>query len=634
MAKKKISGKPPVSNSQHQTTKTAQNYYLILGCILLITILVYKKVCGFEITNFDDDQSILMNPYIQDFSWSGIKKMFTGYNLGMYAPVGIMFYSFLYSINGADAQVFHTASLLLHLCNIILVFWVLRILLKDNWKSLAITALFALHPLNTEPVAWISANTTLLFNSLLLVAIIAYTFYKSSGKYYFLIITGIFFLFSILVKSAAVTLTPILLIIDYFFYKINRKAILEKIPFLILTLIFSYMTFVSRNNDMMGVQFISNKYNFFERIMMVAHTIPFYLTKFLIPINLSFNYPFPENGQWPILYYFTLLLLPLLFILIYYLGKKNKWVFFGFIFYMATISVMLPLFTVGNFELRSDRYNYLGIVGLSLVLLEIVTGVLKDSKKSLFVISALSLVFGIISYGRADAWQNSMAIWDDGIKKNPEQCMPYFNKGVTCAATLGNDEALKYYYIAIEKDSTYFPAYINIGNIMFSRNNYEEAYKFFKKGYELDTTQIEIARSVVVCAMKARNFDLAFVEGQNLISRFPSYANGYGVVANVYNDSGKYEEALQLASKGIALDSNAYDCYFQKGFAEIKLNLFANAINSYNLAEKIKADDPYLYFNRAFAYNFSQQLDKGCIDMKKAKDLGVPNCDPYLATCL
>lgn len=630
---KKLQGKTTITTSKPKVVNTAQYYYIFLGLILLATFLVYKKVCAFEITNFDDDQSILMNPYIQDFSWNGIKKMFTGYNLGMYAPIGILFFSFLYNINGADANVFHTASLLLHLCNIILVFWALRRLLKDNWKSLAITAIFALHPLNTESVAWISANTTLLFNGLLLVAIITYTYYKSTGKYYFLIITGLFFLLSILIKSAAVTLTPILLIIDYFFYKIDKKALLEKIPFLILTLIFGYMTFISRNNDIIGVQFISNKFNFFERIMMVAHTIPFYISKFLIPINLSFNYPFPENDKWPLMYYLSLIISPLLFILIFYLGKKSKWILFGFLFYLATISVMLPFFTVGNFELRYDRYNYLGIIGLALLLLEIMIVVLKDSKKSIFIFSALSLLFGAISFNRADAWQNSMAIWDDGIKKNPEQCTAYFNKGVTSATILGNDVALKYYHIAIEKDSTYFPAYINIGNIMFTRNNYEEAYKFFKKGYELDTTQIEIARSVVVCAMKAKNFELAYSEGQNLLSRFPRYAKGHGTVANVYNDSGKYEEALQLATKGITLDQNEYDCYFQKGFAEIKLNRFADAINSYNLAEKIKTDDPYLYYNRAFAYNFSQEINKGCIDMKKAKDMGVPNCDQYLATC-
>ncbi len=633
MAKKTIQTRQPKMERPAQQAGLEQYGIVFLAMILLGTFLVYKKVSGFEISNFDDDQSILMNPYIQDFSWQGIKKMFTGYNLGMYAPIGIMFYSFLYSINGADANVFHTASLLLHLVNIILVFWVLKRLFKDIWKPLAITAIFALHPLNTEPVAWISANTTLLFNGFLLGAILCYTFYKSSQRYYFLILTGLLFISAILIKSAAVTLTPILLIIDFFFYKVDRKALVEKMPFLGLTLLFGYITFVSRNNDMMGVQFVSNKYNFFDRILMIVQTIPFYLSKFLVPVNLCFNYPFPENGEWTPIYYASLLILPIIFILIYLLGKRSKWILFGFLFYLASISVMLPLFTVGNFELRYDRYNYLGIIGLSLVLIEILLLFTKDLKRTFFIAVCISLIFGYISYIRADAWTNSMAIWDDGIKKHPEQCTPYFNKGVTAASILGNDEALKYYYIAIEKDSTYYPAYINIGNILFNRTDFTGAYRYYKKAITLDSSQAEIMHSVVVCAMKSKNSDLAFIETEHLLSRFPRFAKGYGTYANILNDMGKHEEALQIAIKGISIDGAEYDCYFQKGFAEIKLSKYADALNSYNVAEGIRTDDPYLYFNRAFAYNLSQQHEKGCIDMKKAKALGAPNCDPYLAAC-
>lgn len=632
---KKISNSKTIRVAPSNTIALYDKYpLLILGFILFVTFLIYKKVSGFEITNFDDDQSILMNPYIQDMSIEGIKKMFTGYNLGMYAPIGLMFYGFLYSINGADAAIFHSASLFLHLCNIMLVFWTMNRLFKDNWRALAISAIFALHPLNTEAIAWISANTTLLSNGFLLSALLSYTYYKSHQKGIYLLLTLVLFLLAILVKSAAVTLTPLLLLIDYYFYKIDKKSLVEKIPFLVLTLFFGYMTFVSRSDDMMGIQLTGVKYSLFERMMMIANTIPFYLSKFLAPIDLCFNYPFPTDGSWPMIYYISLLLLPTIFIIIYFLGKKDKWIVFGFLFYLISISVMLPLFTVGNFELRYDRYNYLGIIGLALVMIELLLLIIKNIQKTLVLSMVLSLLLALVSFTRADAWANSMAIWDDGIKKNPDQCMAYFNKGVTAAAISGNEEALTYYKIAIEKDPKYFPAYINIGNIMFNRNNYAESYKYFKKAFYINSSNPEIAKSIVVCALKAQMLDSAYADGKKLTTLFPKYANGYGAFANVLNDMGKYEEALTVAQKGIRIDPKAYDCYFQKGFSEIKMTNYASAIESYNKAEIIKAGDPFLYYNRAFAYNLLQQIDKGCIDMKKAKDLGAPNCDPYLSTCL
>lgn len=456
--------------------------WLLLG-ILLTTILSYWSALDHPFTFLDDQQQVVQNPNIRSLSLSSLKAIFSSTSVGMYQPITTLIYALIFSIAELEPFAYHFTSLLFHLANCLLVFFFLKEFKIKLWPAVILTGLFALHPMQVESVAWVSAFSNLVFSFFYLLALISYMRFKEQAGLKFLYLSLAFFIFSCFSKASAVSLPLVLLAIDLYHDKgIKLKSVLQKLPFFIIALIFSIITIQSR--EAAGhLSDLSLTFDWFDRIFLISYSILFYPWQFIDPIKLSAFYPYPElnDALLPLAFYLAFPMLLFLIWLLYRFRKQSK-LYLGALIFFFILAPTLHFIPVGN-QLSTDRYLYLPMIGL---LLMISIGLDRIPKKGLKIawLSALILL-AILSYHRADVWKNDRAIWTDVISKYPKVAQAYNNLGSYQLLEGKKQAAFKNFDKAIQLKPYYADAYNNRGNLLSQAGKSEAAINDFNKALEL-----------------------------------------------------------------------------------------------------------------------------------------------------
>ena len=331
--------------------------------LIAVTAIIYSRALQGSITFMDDDYYILKNPYIRDLSWHGIVSIFTSFYNYNYHPFTTLTWLLVYSLFKLNPLPYHLVNVLLHLVNVWLVFRLALRLSSRDTAAFVVAALFALHPMHVESVAWISETKDVLYTAFYLLACLAYLQYIGNGgkaKHYMLMTA--FFIASLFSKPAAVTLPLLLVVIDiYKGRSINAKTLLEKTPLLVISLIFAALTVMSQRAGG-ALHDLSADYSITNRIFLFTSGLSIYLLKLVAPIGQSAIYYFPNTtaGLLPWPYYASMPFLIAVVCLTAWLIRKShikKDAIFGICFFLVTISVMLQIVTVGS-ALIADRYTY------------------------------------------------------------------------------------------------------------------------------------------------------------------------------------------------------------------------------------------------------------------------------------
>jgi hypothetical protein len=401
--------------------KNVRNKRLDLQYILFIfltVIGVYWQVYKFKFLVGWDDQWFVINHYTSDgFTVLNIRHILRDYFLGQYAPVNQLYYTLIYSVFGYDPRWFHTGSLIIHLINSTLVFLVTTKILNFtskgdniNIKFVAfITALlFAISPINIESVAWISASKVLLYALFYLSSLHCYLKYilEKKLKYYFFTIA--FFLLSFGSKEQAVTLPVCLLLFDFLSGKrLDSKALwLEKSIFIVLSIVFCVVSIRSQDIDASETNF----YHLSDRIILAFYTFSDYLTKCVLPVNLSYLYPFPfKNGAPVPLWLLTYPIVLLTAIFSFRKFYQTKWLIFGVVFFTIHIVLVINLVSLARHSLSADRYVYISSVGIYFLLAYITVILIKIfNKKWIFrFLGMYCLYFITYSYSHLNVWRDA-----------------------------------------------------------------------------------------------------------------------------------------------------------------------------------------------------------------------------------
>ena len=345
--------------------------------LILITIAVFASIIGHDFLYNWDDQWVVINKYTDaGLDRKNLWAVLTEFYHGQYAPFNELSYILIHAVYGYSPVAFHAASLLWHAANTVLLFLFLNRLLKmiPNNPLLGRSAnmawicvlLWAVHPVNVEPVAWISASKILVYAFFYLAALLLYLHYiecSGLGKYIGLLVL---FVASFLGKEQAVVLPLAFLLVDYV---TSRKCgvgylLLEKAPFLILALFLGIVTIISQGDG-------GNmpEYSLWQRLLFCGYTLYEYMVKAVLPMNLMYLYPFPTtpDGKMPLMMYvYPLMILAAVYIV--YVFRKERMLVFGTLFFLVHLLVAIHLISISRFAIVADRYNYLAMVGPLLVI--------------------------------------------------------------------------------------------------------------------------------------------------------------------------------------------------------------------------------------------------------------------------
>lgn len=401
-----------------------------IAALILATVIVYFPILGNDFLIYWDDKWQVMNYYTEGgIHVDNFRAIVTEFYYGQYSPLNAILYVFIYTLFGYNPLVFHLVSLLLHTGCVCLVYWIVRRIFKQTNRihirqapAIAwITALiFAVHPMNVEAVAWISASKILVYSFFFLVASYTYMLFLDHRKPGFYILTLILFILSFGGKEQAVVF-PVWLVMLYGLlgYSLeSRRVWVQVVPFFLLALFFGIVTMLS--NAASGTGILSDQASFplWQRLVLCCYSLFEYIAKFIFPYNLLYLYPFPiligeALPAWMLFY-------PAFIAVIGITLHKYilKWpVAIGLMFFIINMALLLHIIPMPRFTVVADRYMYLPCIGLAFIVAYYFTELVISKRgmiRSLIIggFTGFLLYFCIYSNFRSRDWKDT-----DSIKK-------------------------------------------------------------------------------------------------------------------------------------------------------------------------------------------------------------------------
>ncbi len=447
--KKTVAKQPSKSMKKKEVQPSKFKKFRVYPLLILgLTLLVYTSSLQHDfIYNWDDSGYIIDNEVIHELSSENIKTIFSSFYFHNYHPITTISYAIEYALVGESPFLYHLNNLIFHLLNTLLVFWLILLIKPKKYDWAAIVAfLFALHPMHVESVAWISERKDVLYAFFFLASLISYLYYKTKDKKIrYLVYSFIFFLLSCLSKSMAVTLPLVLILIDFYLDKesLNFKIFLHKlwkfgigkIHFFAVSLLFGILAIKSQDT---AIQDLNPLLTIYERISVLAYTFMLYFLKVFAPIKLSAMYPYPLKtaGVLPLEYLLAPIAIVIIAVLLIIYRKKLKELFFGLLFFLITIAVVIQFVPVGGVIL-SERYTYLPYLGFFFMIGAFYQRIRFDKKfvlypfrKSFSILLLMMMAwFTYLSYDRISYWENGDVLFTDVIEKYPNFPFAYSNRG-------------------------------------------------------------------------------------------------------------------------------------------------------------------------------------------------------------
>jgi tetratricopeptide (TPR) repeat protein len=293
----------------------------------------------------------------------------------------------------------------------------------------------------------------------------------------------------LLAKAQAVTLPVVLLLIDYLTTrKADARLFLEKIPFFALALVFGIIAILAQKADEsinpVGISVLNS-------LFYAQYSIWVYFFKLAFPVNLTclYTYPFNDDGTVPVYVYLSPLIIPVLLGAIYLTRKKYKEVCFGILFFIVVIFPVLQFLPVGQ-AIVAERYSYIPYIGLFFIMAwffnKYRSQMKTPGKKALLNYTGIGvlLLFSLLTWNRTKVWADSVALWTDVMKKDPECLSAYVNRSYMYIQYKQYDLAIKDCDAGLALDSTHYKLYINRGTAYRDMAVYDLALKNFTQAIE------------------------------------------------------------------------------------------------------------------------------------------------------
>jgi protein O-mannosyl-transferase len=594
--------------------------------VLTFTGILYIKSLFGELTTVDDDFYILKNPFLRDFSLHGVKAIFTSFYQTNYHPLTTLTFFLEYNWFGLNPIPYHLLNVVLHLANTWLVFRLAEQLSGKRLTALVVCILFAVHPLHVESVAWISERKDVLYAFFYLSSLLYYLRYLRSGykaQYYLLAL--LLFLASLFSKSAAVTLPVVMVIADWYTgRKITSRSIMEKIPFLLLSILFGVLAILSQHAGG-AINNYASAYSFVTKFFIFTSALCFYCIKLVLPAGLSILHYSPyilgNTLRW--YYYLSLPFLLLLTWLVVRRSPLRKEMIFGVCFFIAAISVMLQIIPVGSAYV-AERYTYVAYIGFFYIIGQWMSGITAGKWRNISIgaFAAITLFFSCLTWNRIDVWKDDTTLFNDLVDSNPEIYSAYLYRGDLRRSEGDLPGALDDYTKSIALNPEFAETYSKrsniydaIGNIRAARADYDilirlkpdYAIAYNNRGW--DNFQLG-------------NIQAAFADYDKAIAIDPNYAQAFNNRGWAYYKSGNMQAAIADYSKAISLSPRFDKPYYNRAAIRFEVGDFGAAIEDYNSILKLHPDDGRIYYQRAQARLDLKDHTGACADWQKALETG------------
>ena len=466
--------------------------HFIYILLVIITFIAFAPILSNGFISFDDDAYIYHNSNITTgLTGKNIGWAFTNIHANNYHPLTSLSHMLDCQLFKLNAGAHHSINLLLHIANTLLLFTILSRMTKRAWASAFVAALFAIHPLHVESVAWASERKDVLSTFFLMLTLLAYAGYTErpgAGRY---LLTLVLFVLGLLSKQMLVTVPFILLLLDYWplerFKKTKLSSLIlsaghltvEKIPFLILSAALGIVTVIVQHK--MGLLKTFSNYPFQWRIENAIVSYIIYIEKMFWPVNLAIFYPHPKGDItfWQVAG--SLLILLFITFLAIWKIRRRPYVAVGWLWFLVTLVPVIGIVQVG-LQGWADRYTYVPYIGLFIIIAwvacDLPAGV--QYQKTIFSLSAciILLSLGAKTFIQTLYWQNNIMLYSHAAEVVENNWWAYNFMGKALASEGEFGEAI----LQFEKSLKIYPQNITV--------NYEMGKAFLGAGDANDAIKL------------------------------------------------------------------------------------------------------------------------------------------------
>lgn len=593
---------------------------VVVLCLALaaLTFAAFQPALDNDFVGYDDTDYVTSNPWVQrGLNWDGVKWAFTATEAANWHPLTWLSHQLDVQCFGLNPAGHHLTSVLLHALNVVLLFLTLRCLTGALWRSLLVAALFGLHPLRVESVAWIAERKDVLSTAFWLLTTLAYARYvRLSGianlqakiAYALMLLC---FACGLMAKPMLVTLPCVLLLLDVwplqrFASKKLPDLVLEKLPLFVLSFVSCLITFFVQRSAGAVNETMSLGY----RLSNVLVSFVRYLGKIFWPGDLAFFYPHPHH--WPaLLVVASALLLGLVSLAAMLLRRSQPSLLIGWCWFLGTLVPVIGLVQVGQQSL-ADRYTYIPSVGILIALVWGVAARVAHRARWRSVLAALGGVAALACLGltreQVRVWKNTESLCRHAIAVNPDNYLAHDMLGAVLEKRGEYDAALREHQRALELKPDYADAHNNYGVALQHQGNLAGAVEQYQRALQLRPRYPEAHYNLAVALESAGQFDNAATEYARAIAQRPGYAEAHYNLGLLQGRLGRLDAAVAEFQAALHFNPQLADAHNNLGVTLDRLGRFNEAIREYQLAIVARPDYPRAYFNLGVALTRAGQL--------------------------
>jgi tetratricopeptide (TPR) repeat protein len=562
-----------------------------------ITFAVFGQTLRHEFFNFDDGDYVYDNPVVAPgLTLHGLAWACTQSHFGNWHPLTWLSHELDCQIYGLRPWGHHLTNVLLHTATVILLFLVLRRMTGAVWRSAFVAAVFAIHPLRVESVAWVAERKDVLSGLFFMLSIGAYVRYAENLKFqifnfkFFYVLALVFFALALMAKPMVVTLPLLLLLLDYWPLKrveSARRLVLEKLPFLALTTADSVVTMLAQNPAMQSIGSIPLLARFDNALV----SCMVYLGQTVWPAGLAVLYPLsrsgPPTGQAAV----AALLLAGLFAAAWRERQQRPWILMGWLWYLVMLAPVIGIIQVGE-QAHADRYTYLPQIGIYVAATwlaaqwqprRVVLGILMPS-----VIAALM----VCACNQTAYWKDSESVWRRCLACTTRNASAHYNLGNALLQKGQVDEAILHYQEALDIRPTYQSAHYNLGNALLQKGQVDDAIVHYLDALEIRPDDVEARINLGTALLQKGAVDDALVDYQKAVETRPDFGQAHAALGNALMAKGQVDEAITQLQMALRINPGYAEGHFNLGNALLQKGKVDEALDQFQKSPQNKRNDP------------------------------------------
>jgi protein O-mannosyl-transferase len=625
----------------NHATRRDERWQAVGICLLLaaITFAVFGQTLTHEFIDFDDRTYVYENPMVTGgLNLKGIAWAFTHVQNANWHPLTWLSHMLDCQLYGLHPAGHHLTNVILHAATVIALFLVLRQMTGALWRSAFVAAVFAIHPLRVESVAWVAERKDVLSGLFFMLTIGAYVRYARhpwSPLRYGLVV--LLFAMGLMCKPMLVTLPLVLLLLDYWPLRRTEstgKLVLEKLPLLALSAASCLLTLLVQKEAMSTTASISVPLRFANALT----TCMVYLGQMVWPAGLAVFYPFPHNGLPPLELALAGVLLAGFSVTAWAARRKQPWLLIGWVWYLVMLLPVVGIIQVGR-QAHADRYTYLPQIGIYLA----VTWLVAEWRVNRAVMG--SLMAGVVTvlmfcaWKQTGYWKDRETLWTRTLTCTTGNDTAHNNLGYVLFQKGRVDEAIDHFRRTLQIDPNYKDTHYNLANALLQKGNLDEAIVQYREALQLKPDHVEALVNLGNALRQTGKADEAIIQYQKALQTDPDNADARNNLGIVLFQKGRTDEALTQFQKVLQINPDNADAHDNLGSALLQTGKADEAIGQFQMALHSKPDDAQTHYNLGSAFYQKGRMAEAINEYQRALQIKPVNPEVQnnlawlLATC-